>query len=150
LSGKNGARVAASFVKGAALVVHDGPPPLVHRDGKFATKHSKLHCSYFEIWKPAAANKVFLDRAYFTLKFADRSTENLEDVLCIHTDPDDSNVLKQCIHLHVIWAKYPIPKCHFPFDYSSLSQVLQNCSSLTEAMSRAMHLVATEVIEQFE
>jgi hypothetical protein len=93
---------------------------------------------------------LVLDRAYFTLLEIAPKTREFRELLCIHTDPGDSDELKQGPHLHVSCALDPIAHCHFPLDLGFLQEVLKDCDSLTAAMRRAIAVVGRDVLPRFK
>jgi len=134
-----------------ALVATDEKAGALHyRDESFRTSMDVLRCRYYELWQIAARGDLALDRAYFTLLEVVRATHDFRDLLCIHTDPDDSNDLKQGPHLHLSCAPDPMGRCHFPLEFGCLKAVLKDCDSLTKAMQRAISVVAREVLPRFK
>lgn len=134
-----------------ALVASDGKSSaLGYREESFRTSADVLRCRYFELWRGSASNIMTLDRAYFTLMEVVRETREFRDLLCIHTDPADDNDLKRGPHLHLSCAPDPMPHCHIPLAFGFLETVLQDCTSLTKAMERAIQVVAIDVLPKFK
>jgi hypothetical protein len=133
-----------------AIVMSDRPRgTLKYRDESFRTFSQRLRCRYFELWALTSSGTYVLDRAYFTLFEVVPGVTAYKDVLCIHADPADADEHKQGPHLHVVCAPEPIPGCHFPLDLGALKAVLKDCGSLTEAMQRAVGVVAKDVLPRF-
>lgn len=152
-----GSRVAIGFAKDSpggtkVLVATDrrSDAPVCYRDESFRTSVDLIRCRYFELWKSEGSSNLILDRAYFTLVTAVPETHGFSELLGIHSDPADVSNLKQGPHLHVSCAKDPIPHCHFPLDLGALNSVLSDCSTLTDALARAINTVATDVLPRFK
>ncbi len=122
---------------------------LRYREEMFRTSVNTLRCKYFELWTVANGRELCLERAYFTLLRVAQSTRTFDEVLCLHTDPTDADEFKQGPHLHVKCAEDPISHCHFPLDLGWLEMVLTDCSTLTQAMERAIGVVAKDVLPRF-
>ena len=122
---------------------------LNYREAYFHTSVEALRCRYFELWSTSGGGSLILNRAYFTLVQVDRTAQVFRDILCLHTDPGGENRYKQGPHLHISCAEQPIPHCHFPLDLGCLDIVLENCDALTDAMQRAIQIVATDVLHRY-
>jgi hypothetical protein len=148
-------RLAMGFANNSAggtkiLVAREQPiSSRPYRDESFRTSATALRCSYFELWRVAPSNSLVLDRAYFTLLRVKQASTAFDEILCLHTDPGDHEEFKQGPHLHVSCAEHPIPHCHFPLDLGSLAVVLKNCEALTDAMERAIRVIAEDVLPRF-
>ena len=148
-------RVACRFATGGpssttVLVATDDQAGAGPYSGEsFRTSTGILRCRYYELWRGSARGIFSLERAYFTLLEVVRATHEYRDLLCIHTDPNDENDLKQGPHLHVSCAPDPIPRCHFPLEFGFLDTVLTDCDSLSSAMRRAIQVVARDVLPRF-
>lgn len=153
---KDKSRVACRFAGGCpggttALVATDERTGSVVYSGEsFRTSAAGLRCRYYELWRGSGGGNFTLNRAYFTLVEVVSETHEYREVLCIHTDPDDDNELKQGPHLHVSCAPEPMQHCHFPLEFGFLYAVLKDCDSLTSAMERAISIVATDVLPRFK
>lgn len=136
---------------GIVLAAHSGRGAgRDYRDWRFRSKARDVWCQYFEVWTDAdPQNRLSLTRAYFTLFLINREQNQLEELLCIHCDPGDQSDMKRGPHLHVTKAVHPLPKCHFPLNYSHLNDVLKSIQTLDTAMCKAIRIVATEVIPRF-
>lgn len=136
---------------GMVLGVHDGPvTDRDYRKWRFRSIAKDVWCKYFEVWNDDDPRSGFsLARAYFTLFITNRENNQLEELLCIHCDPDDQSDMKRGPHLHVTKAAHPLPKCHIPLNYGHLNDVLKSMQTLDRAMCKAIVIVATEVIPRF-
>ena len=147
--------MACRFAKGSpggttALVATDGGIDKgPYSEESFRTSSEVLRCRYYEVWRGSARGTFALERAYFTLLEVVLATHEYRDLLCIHTDPNDDNDLKQGPHLHVSCAPHPIRHCHFPLEFGFLDTVLTDCDSLSSAMQRAIEVVARDVLPRF-
>ena len=136
---------------GMVLGAHDGHVrDKDYREWYFRSSAKNVWCQYFEVWNDTEPqNRLSLVRAYFTVFIADRATGQFEELLCIHCDPNDESDMKRGPHLHVTKAIDPLPKCHFPLNYSHLDHVLTSIQTLHDAMYKAIVIVAKEVIPRF-
>ena len=136
---------------GIVLAAHSGlGTDRDYRNWRFRSKAKDVWCQYFEIWIDAGPqSQLRLFRAYFTLLLIDEASGRFEEVLCIHCDPDEESDMKRGPHLHVMKATHPLPKCHFPLNYSHLNEVLESIQTLNTAMCKAIAIVAIEVIPRF-
>jgi hypothetical protein len=121
----------------------------LYREESFRTFKPGLRCKYFELWRDTGGNAFDLNRAYFTLLNVLPTTHEFKELLCIHTDPGDVDDLKQGPHLHVSCAPDPMQRCHFPLEFGNLPIVLKDCDSLTNAMERAIGVIARDVLPRF-
>jgi hypothetical protein len=148
-------RVAIGYAKDSprgttALVATDEKiGALRYRGESFRTSTQVLRCRYFELWRGSPGDDWMLDRAYFTLLEVLRGTHDYHELLCIHADPADDNDFKQGPHLHVSCAPDPMHHCHFPLEFGFLKAVLKDCDSLTDAMKRAIGMIARDVLPKF-
>lgn len=145
-------RSAADSPRGTtALVATDEKTDAArYRGESFRTSAPALRCSYFELWQGPAGDDWALDRAYFTLLEVVPATRDYRDLLCIHADPAEDNDFKRGPHLHLSCAPDPMHRCHFPLEFGFLKIVLKDCDSLTEAMKRAIDIVARDVLPRFD
>ncbi len=136
---------------GIALGAHDGAvTDRDYRGWRFRSRAKDVWCAYFEVWHHAGPRiPLSLACAYFTLFVTNRESKTLEELFCIHCDPDDQSDMKRGPHLHVTKACHPLPKCHFPLNYSHLNHVLESIETLNTAMCNAIAIVATEVLPRF-
>lgn len=148
-------RVACGFAKDSpgrskVLVASDGTTrDRRYREETFRTSIPDLRCKYFEVWQPGKANHVVLNRAYLTLLRVGAPGRDFEELIALHTDPDDSSDMKQGPHLHVTCAPDPMHHCHFPLAWGFLTQVLRNCDSLTVAFGLAIKMIAQDVLPRY-
>ena len=139
---------------GKALVAHDGfPLKDSHREYPFRLANSAIDCKYFELWTPCdnTGRTWNLVQAYFTVLLPNRQARRLEELLCVHCDPQDESDEPTCWykrspHLHVEKAEHPLPKCHFPLCCTSLRTVSDSLHSLTSALHEAVKAVQDEVV----
>jgi hypothetical protein len=115
----------------------------------FRSSAPALRCSYYELWRGPAGDDWALNRAYFTLLGVAPPARHYDALLCIHADPADDNDLKRGPHLHVSCAPDPLHRCHFPLEFGFLDKILRDCGSLTDAMKRAIDIVARDVLPRF-
>ncbi len=150
------ARVAFGLAKdspgGTARLVATDERTGLFRYGEqsFRTSVGALRCRYFELWRATSGTDLVLKCAYFTLLRVVTITQGYRELLCIHTDPEDTDILKQGPHLHVSCAPDPISHCHFPLEFGFLKEVLKDSGTLTEAMKRAIEVVAGDVLPRFK
>src|SRR5262245_13939399 len=86
-------RYRVTVDRGWVLAAHSGGSLVnSHYDyWRFRTMARNIDCQYYEHWKFVLPDEtsMFLNRAYLHLYQIDRSTHTSEQMLCIHTDPDD-------------------------------------------------------------
>jgi hypothetical protein len=134
-----------------ALVATDEETDVVHYlDASFRTSAVALRCNYHELWQGPARDYWSLNRAYFTLLEVVPALPNYQPLLCIHADPVEDSDFKQGPHLHMSCAPDPMHRCHFPLEFGFLKTVLRDCESLTDAIKRAIEIVAGDVLPRFE
>ncbi len=151
-----GPRVACKFTSSGVggllkiIATDDRTGAGPYSEESFRTSADVLRCNYYELWRGSAHGVYLLERAYFSLLEVVRQTHAYRSLLCIHTDPNDENDLKQGPHLHVSCAPDPIHHCHFPLEFGFLDAVLSDCDSLSLAMQRAIQVVSRDVLPRFK
>jgi len=121
----------------------------IRTEESFRTSIQGLRCRYYESWRASAGDTFTLERAYFTLLAILPAAHKYDELLCIHTDPADTDDLKQGPHLHISCAPDPMRHCHFPLAFGFLEVVLRDCDTLTRAMQRAIRVVARDVLPRY-
>jgi len=141
---------------------HQGKTPDNYHDWRFPVRGApKVWFNYFEIWNLTNNGKECrLNRAYFHLYLIDRPAQKLDQIVCVHSDPDelplDPNDDKQnrlCLykrgpHLHILTAG-ELAKCHFPLNLGQIDQVLSTIEDLTKAIADAVEIVRYEIVEMY-
>lgn len=140
---------------GKFIAAHDGGKLGDHpRDWNFRTFAHNIWCQYFELWKPNDTHSQWsLDKAYLTLLAMNREQRKLEELICVHCDPDATDeeplrTFKRGPHLHVV--KSPLAKSHFPLNLGHLDAVLFSVDSLTSALQGAIAVLAEEVVKRYK
>jgi len=126
------------------IAAHDGAPNNINfTEMYFKTFATDISGQYYELWKPIdQQEKLCLDRAYLNISLVNRSTHKYDKLVSIHCDPYEENNNKSCLykrgpHLHVQKADHPIPKCHFPLNFSELDNILSSIDNITEALKNS-------------
>ncbi len=131
-----------------------------YRDWRFPVRAApKVWFNYFEIWNLLNNGRdCRLYRAYLHLYLIDKSAQKLEQIVCVHsdpdeqpTDPDDDKQRRQCLykrgpHLHIMTAG-ELAHCHFPLNLGHIDQVLSTIDDLTKAIADAVEIVRHEIVE---
>ena len=141
------------FEGGKVIAAHSGNTAgKDYRDLMFPSRARSIRCQYFELWKPKEGSRqLFLEKAYLTIKRRNTTTHGFDELIALHCDPNntDNGLLKkfkQGPHLHVSVLDDPLPKCHFPLNYSQLDLVLTSPETLTDALRNAIMIITEEVI----
>jgi hypothetical protein len=147
----------ASIAEGRVFATHDGHAAgKGYRDWRFASKHRDIRCSYFERWKPAEQSKRwFLDRAYLTLFLTNRILHKEQELLCVHSDPNNTDSIpmqgfKKGPHLHVKHEEETLCHAHFPLTIGYVDEVVKSVPELTRVLKEVVSLLSIEVVERFE
>jgi hypothetical protein len=108
---------------------------------------------YFEWWESVDIESETwrLDRAYLSLYYIDRTLRKDVEVLAVHCDPDEPadqphSKYKRGPHVHVTWAKDPMPRAHLALNVAHLDDVLASAGALTAAIGVAVDMVRDEVL----
>lgn len=148
-------RVPVGFAKDSpdgrkALVASEFSPQSVgHRHADFRTFVPGVRCKYFELWALENKDVYKLHQAYFSVMRADPTSREYVEILGVHADPHDDELVKRMPHLHVSCAPHPIGRCHFVLESGFVDHVLKDCESLTAAMTRAIHCIGTDLLTRF-
>jgi hypothetical protein len=157
LVGKSG-QVACCIVgagRGRVICGRTGGNVHDYEEVWFYTRKQDIQGQYHEIWYPGRDEQEWwLERAYFSLRRVISHVAQVEDILCIHSDPQCGEPepvasYKRGPHLHVSLAKEPLLHAHFPLNRGHLAQVLESCDSLSEAMALAIKVVSDEVVSRY-
>jgi len=139
------------------IAAHEGlPNNLNSNEMYFKTFATDISGQYYELWKPIdPQKKLRLDRAYLNISIVNRNTHKYDKLISIHCDPYEENNELSCLykrgpHLHVQKAGHPIPKCHFPLNFTELDNVLSSINNLTEALKNAIKIVQDEVLTRYQ
>lgn len=139
------------------IAAHDGAPNNTNfREMYFKTFATDISGQYYELWKPMGKQeKLCLNRAYLNVYIINRNTHKYDKLVSIHCDPYEGNDKVSCLykrgpHLHVQKAEHPIPKCHFPLNFSELDNVLSSINNITEALKNAIKIVQDEVLIRYQ
>ena len=122
----------------------------------FKTFVNDISGQYYEHWRPTdQPEKLRLERAYLNIFLVNRETHRYDKLISIHSDPyEEKNELsylyKRGPHLHVQKAGHPIPKCHFPLNFTELDNVLSSINNITEALKNAIKIVQDEVLIRYQ
>jgi hypothetical protein len=133
-----------------------------YHDWRFPTKAApRIWFHYYEIWNLIGVGRdCKINRAYFHLYIIDRPSQKFDQIICVHSDPDeqpadpsDEKLTRQCRykrgpHLHVLTAG-ELAKCHFPLNLGHLDQVLSSIDDLTKALADAVEVVRNEIVELY-
>lgn len=164
---------AWEFKSGSSVVVigtHDGSPAgSDYRHWTFSTVRPDVRAQYFERWlkfEERGQELWFLERAYLNIFKVDRTTRGLDEILCLHCDPDDApdenlkdedldkyqKLLKQSYykkhpHLHVVAADAPFPHAHLALHVGFMEQVLSSAGALSEVFRHAVQMIKDEVLD---
>lgn len=132
------------------VAAHDAGNKKISGQSLFHTKAKGIWGEYYEYWRPNE-NRLVLNRAYFHL-YKWESHCDLKLLVCIHCDPEGNqeHQYKLGPHLHVKASEPPIPQSHFPLNQCHLDDVLKNITSLTNAFSTAIQIIADEVLARLE
>lgn len=139
------------------IAAHDGVPINKNfREMYFKTFTTDILGQYYELWKPIdKQEKLCLNRAYLNVSIVNRNTHTYDKLVSIHCDPYEENNEVSCLykrgpHLHVQKAEHPIPKCHFPLNFSELDNILSSVHNITEALKNAIKIVKDEVLIRYQ
>jgi hypothetical protein len=139
------------------IAAHDGVSGNKnYRSMYFKTFATNILGQYYEFWKPIdKQGKLCLNRAYLNVFIVNRNTHNYDKVVSIHCDPYEEDGEASCLykrgpHLHVQKAEYPIPKCHFPLNFTELDNILSSIDNISEALKNAIKIVQGEVLIRYK
>ena len=132
-----------------------------YRSMYFKTFATNILGQYYEFWKPIdKRGKLCLYRAYLNVVIVNRNTHKYDKLVSIHCDPyeeynDEENNEVSCLykrgpHLHVQKAEHPIPKCHFPLNFTELDNILSSIDNISEALKNAIKIVQDEVLIRYQ
>lgn len=126
-----------------------------YRDWRFPTSKPTIQAMYFELWRSlgGTSHTLYMDRAYMTIYRVDREDRTERAILSLHSDPNEPRgnehwQYKHCLHLHIEAAEAPIPHAHIALCDGFTDSVLTSTDSLTDAIERAVRMVADEVLAQ--
>ena len=93
-----------------------------------------------------------LQAAYLTILKLERGAGS--EILGVHCDPLDKSgepmrSFKKGPHLHVKWAREPLPRSHIPLNYGHVDEVLEDVAAFTKALGAAIFVVRHEVLARF-
>lgn len=121
---------------------------------EFSTVSRRLFGHYFERWietgRPGS-DRYTMERAYLSLYRRDEDGEQTY-IAALHVDPQDSTELravKQSPHVHIEDAPDPVPSMHLALEFERGHVVCQDRKSLTAAFTRAVKLVAREIVTRY-
>ena len=121
------------------------------RSWRFPACIDNFSINYFELWKQDKSDVWFLDRAY--LNIYKKIHDNEKEYLCLHCDPDEPKAAahskyKRGPHIHVSLVD-EIKHAHIGLYVGYLDNVLKSAADLTEAMSKAIHMIKDELFPAF-
>ena len=139
------------------LAAHEGIESSEHFDDLyFKTFATDIWSQYYEFWKPFDEySKFLLYRAYLNLFIVNRQTHSFDKLVSVHCDPceegnEPETLYKRGPHLHVQRANPPIPKCHFPLNFTELNRVLASVDNINDALKNAVQIISNEVVGRFQ
>lgn len=136
-----------------ALAIYQGQKrDLSYKNWRINIGCFKIAISYYEIWQRQRSNRRYcylLNKAYLHV-YLPHPTENEKDLIHLHCDPqepEDSEHyrFKVAPHLHFEIAGDPWKNAHIPLCDGWQQMVLENISSLDDAIVRAIDFLVYQI-----
>jgi hypothetical protein len=146
---------------GKMFAAHDGGMrPETNRDEwRFRTLCARIQCEYSEVWKYLEnGRRAYLDKAHLHLFEIDRLNRTEREIVAVHAEwqeEEPSSDVEWCkaLHLHIVNASHPMPKCHFPFTISHheyhTQEVLSSLENLTSVFTRVISAIWAEISSRY-
>jgi hypothetical protein len=126
--------------------------PSSHYDTwRFRTRRPDILAQYYEQWMKLDpdSSSLHMERAYLHFFRSGRDANDEDQLLCLHCDPVESDTIagnyRRGPHLHLSCIPR-LSRAHVALSDGFLPQVLQSPTSLTDAYTRAIAMIASELL----
>lgn len=145
-------RFAPSIGHVKVLGTHDGS---IHSDNfsewRFASIVPRIFIMYYELWKLAADNQCFIERAYLQIYKVNKLNGSENEIVCLHCDPNEPKNSKlyiyKCIpHIHMRTAEHPLNHSHIPLALGQDKFALKSVDTFDNFLSLSIQFIHDEIL----